>query len=485
VLDPADASAFRAIAHRALDDALDGLTSVPHKPAWQPVPDDVKAALAERVPVDASDLDEVYAEFRERIEPYENGNRHPRFFGWVHGNGTPSGMLAEMLAAGLNANLGGREHSAVYVERAVLAWSAEIFGFPVTASGILTSGTSLANLIAVVVARGNYLGGDVRRLGLQNRRLVAYASTAAHRSVPGAFDVVGLGSAALRRIRVGGDHRIDIGALRETIADDVRAGNEPFMVVASAGTVDTGAIDDLEALADLCAAENLWLHVDGAFGALAILSPAHRALLNGIERADSLAFDFHKWLHVPYDAGCVLFRDAAAHRSAFANPASYLTPSVSGTAAGQPWFADFGPELSRRFRALAIWFAFKEHGTRRLGEAIARNCHQAVLLARLIEQRDDVVLAAPVALNIVCFRFIEPLLAAAALDELNAAIVVDVQQRGIAVPSTTVIDGRCVIRINLTNHRTTDADLALTLEALVESGRRLARAATPELVLDA
>jgi glutamate/tyrosine decarboxylase-like PLP-dependent enzyme len=248
------------------------------------------------------------------------------------------------------------------------------------------------------------------------------------------------------------------------------------MVVATAGTVDVGAIDDLEALADLCAAEDLWLHVDGAFGALAILSPQHRPLLRGIERADSLAFDFHKWLHVPYDAGCVLIRDGALHRAAFAHPAPYLVPAPAGTAAGEPWFADYGPELSRRFRALAIWFAFKEHGTQRLGAAIERNCRQAARLARCIGNSDDLVLAAPVALNIVCLRFDDGAHRSDdALDALNAAIAVDVQQGGIAVASTTAIAGRTVIRLNLTNHRVTDADLDRTLDAIRESGRRLAR----------
>lgn len=474
MLDPSDMPAFRTLAHRALDDALDGFTNISAGPAWKPVPDCVKAELAEPVPCDPEPLADVYADFRSLIAPFENGNRHPRFFGWVHGNGTPSGMLAEMLAAAMNANVGGREHSAVYVERAVIAWSAQMFGFPPTASGILTSGTSLANLIAVLVARAGHMGEEVRSKGLRGRRLVAYTSAAAHRSVPNAFDVVGLGRSAIRLIATTVDHRIDVERLRAAIASDRQAGNEPFMIVATAGTVDVGAIDDLDALADLCAAERLWLHVDGAFGALAILSPQHRALLHGIERADSLAFDFHKWLHVPYDAGCVLVRDAAMHRATFASAAAYLMPAAGGTAAGEPWFADYGPELSRRFRALAIWFAFKEHGTRRLGAAIADNCRQAARLAGQIEGIAGVVLAAPVALNIVCFRFDDECSSATVLDALNEAIVSDVQQRGIAVPSATTVDGRRVIRINLTNHRVTDADLDVTLKDILATGRRLA-----------
>lgn len=475
MLDPTDPEAFRALAHRALDDALDGFARIAERPAWLPVPDAVKSALAGPLPVTPEPIDAVYDEFRRLIEPFENGNRHPRFLGWVHGNGTPSGMLAELLAAALNANTGGREHSAVYVERAVIAWSVELFGLPPTASGILTSGTSLANLIAVIVARRAELGEDVRERGLAGRPLTGYTSRAAHRSIGAAFDIAGLGSAALRRVSTDGAHRIDIDALRAAISADRSEGLEPFMVVATAGTVDTGAIDDLDGLAELCARERLWLHVDGAFGALAILSPEHRALLRGIERADSIAFDFHKWLHVPYDAGCVLIRDARLHRGAFAAAAAYLEPAAAGTAAGQPWFADYGPELSRRFRALAIWFAFKEHGTQRLGAAIAENCRQAARFAARVEATDGFVLAAPVALNIVCFRFDDGHMPAEVLDRINAAVAVDVQQRGIAVPSTTRLDGRCALRINLTNHRATDAELDTALDAIVASARNFAQ----------
>ncbi len=478
MLDPADPQAFRVLAHRVLDDALDDLEAVPAGPAWRAIPAAVKSALAGPVPTDPEPLADVYAEFRTLIAPFENGNRHPRFFGWVHGSGTASGMLAELLAASLNANAGGREHAAVYVERAVIAWSAEIFGWPADAGGILTSGTSLANLIAVLAARRQALGEGVRTDGLGGRPLTAYASTAVHRCVPAAFDIAGMGSAALRRVAAGADGRINVDAVRAVVAADRNGGLQPFMVVATAGTVDIGAVDDLAAVADLCAAEGLWFHVDGAFGGLAILSPEHRHLVRGIERADSLAFDFHKWLHVPYDAGCVLVRDAELHRATFAAAASYLTPAAAGTAAGEPWFADFGPELSRRFRALAVWFALKEHGTRRLGAAVARNCEQAARLAQRIVGESDVVLAAPVALNIVCLRFDDGVHSPQALDGINAAIVVDVQQSGIAVPSTTVLDGRTVIRLNLTNHRVSDADLDLTLDAIVATGRRLAPIAT-------
>ncbi len=474
MLDPSDWTSFRALAHRMLDDSLDTLEDGGERLAWRPVPRAVKAALDEPLPHDPAPLETVYDDFRAHIEPYSSGNRHARFLAWVQGNGTPSGMLADMLASTLNANCGGREHAAVYVERTVIGWCREIFGFPASTTGILTSGTSLANLIAVLAARRARLGPAVRSDGAGDRRLVAYTSRHAHACVASAFDICGLGERALRRIGVDTDYRIDIDELRATIARDRVAGVEPFAVIATAGSVDTGAIDDLDALADLCADQDLWLHVDGAFGTLAMLTPAYRPRLRGIERADSLAFDFHKWLHVPYDAACVLVRDGSIHRATFAHDAAYLSRATEGTAAGDPWFCDFGPELSRRFRALGVWFAFKEHGTHRLGATIERNCRQATMVADLIETTSELRLAAPVSLNIVCFRFEHGDASRETRDAMNAAIAVDLQVRGTAVVSTTRIDGRTALRMCIVNHRVEDDDLRAIIETIVQSGRRIA-----------
>jgi glutamate/tyrosine decarboxylase-like PLP-dependent enzyme len=324
------------------------------------------------------------------------------------------------------------------------------------------------------VARHHHAGCDLRAEGLAAvpARLVGYASSEAHSSVARAFELLGLGRNALRRVPVDADYRIDTAELARAIAADRRLGFRPFCVIGTAGTVNTGAIDDLAALADLAAAQGLWLHVDGAFGALAILSPRHRALLAGIERADSLAFDFHKWLHVQYDAGCVLVRRGDLHRDAFSFHAGYLERAARGLAGGAPWPCEFGPELSRGFRALKVWFTLKEHGTRKLGAAIADNCRQAVHLASRVLEEQHLQLMAPVALNIVCFRLRAPGLDQPALDRLNAEIVADLQESGIAAPSTARLPGGLAIRVNLTNHRTTDADLDLLLEAVIACGER-------------
>ena len=371
-LDPPDWNVLRAQGHRMLDDILDYVEHIRERPVWQPIPDSVRSHFRAAVPSAPTDLASVHDEFMRYVLPYSTGNVHPGFMGWVHGGGNAAGMLAEMLAAGLNANLGGRDHVPVEVERQIVQWMREIFGFPETATGLFVTGTSMANLIGVLVARTTALGDSVRSTGLRNgeKRLTAYASSAVHGCIMQAMDISGLGTEALRVIPTNIYHQIDTSALEDAIAADRDAGFTPFLVIGTAGTVDIGAIDDLATLASLAQREKLWFHVDGAFGALGILAKDIAVRLTGIERADSIALDFHKWAQVPYDAGFVLVRDGTLHRDTFASPASYLRRETRGLAAGSPWPCDFGPDLSRGFRALKTWFTLKVYGTDSIGEII-------------------------------------------------------------------------------------------------------------------
>lgn len=464
-LDPKDWTEFRALAHRMLDEAIDGIANVRARPVWQPIPDEVRAAVRTDVPREATSLADVYREFSEHVAPYATGNVHPGFMGWVHGGGTAVGMVAEMLAAGLNANLGGRDHMPIEVERQIVEWMRGLFGFPQGASGIFVMGTSMANLMAVLVARTSALGALVRQHGIGNdgALLTAYASKAAHGCISRAMDIAGFGTDALRKIDVDVDHRIDIAALRAQIAIDREVGFRPFLVTASAGTVDIGAIDDLRALADLCREEGIWFHVDGAFGALAILSPELAPLLEGIELADSIALDFHKWGQVPYDAGFLLVRDGERHRQAFAQPAAYLSREARGLAAGAVWPCDLGPDLSRGFRALKTWFTLKTFGTDRLGAVIARSCALARYLETRVVAEPRLELLAPVNLNIVCFRY-------RASDAVNREIVADVQESGIVAPSSTTLDGKFAIRAAIVNHRTAETDVDALVSAVLKFG---------------
>jgi glutamate/tyrosine decarboxylase-like PLP-dependent enzyme len=466
-LDPEDWQALRAQGHRMLDDMLDYLEHIRARPVWQPIPPEVRADFKQPLPQHPSELSDVHEIFMREVLPYAVGNAHPGFMGWVHGGGTPVGMLAEMLSAGLNANLGGREQMPVEVERQVVQWVRELFGFPATASGLFVTGTSIANLIAVWVARTKALGVAVRKTGMagSDLRLSAYTSAGAHGCITQAMDLAGVGIDALRIIPMTASFQMDLAALQRTIAADRAAGFTPFLIAGTAGSVDVGAIDDLTALAEMAEREGIWFHIDGAYGALAMLSPELAPRLRGIERADSIAFDFHKWGQVPYDAGFILVRDGALHHDTFAAPAAYLKRETRGMAAGSPWPCDFGPDLSRGFRALKAWFTIKVYGAEKIGETIANTCALAQYMQQRITALPQLELLAPVSLNIVCFRY-----RCADADRVNADIVVAMQESGIAAPSSTTINGCFAIRTAIVNHRTARENIDALLDKAIALG---------------
>lgn len=497
-LDPDDWDAFRKLAHRMVDDMVDHLNAVRERPVWQPLSPAARAAFEEPLPVEGAGEEAAYRGFLTHVLPFPTGNLHPRFWGWVKGAGTPLGMMAEMLAAAINPNTGGFEQAATHVERQVIRWLQQLLGFPKvpgtsqdtsakvpdtcasrnmpdTTTGLLTSGASMANVIALAVARHAGAGFDVRRHGLADApRLALYASRETHSSVTKAVELLGLGSDALRLAKTRKNGSVDVSALARAVDDDRRRGWRPFCLVGNAGTVNTGAVDDLTALADLAAEEGLWLHVDGAFGAWAAASPRLRPLVAGIERADSLAFDLHKWGSQPYEAGCVLVARGKEHLAAFTQPAAYLAALPGGLAApGSPNFANLGPELSRGFRALKVWMAFKAHGAAKLVRLVEQNVEQARHLAGLVEAHPRLALAAPVALNVVCFRYQRPGLGQAATNRLNRRLLVALQESGAAVVSSTQLHGRFCLRAALVNHRTRRADLERLVSEVVRWGDSL------------
>jgi glutamate/tyrosine decarboxylase-like PLP-dependent enzyme len=330
------------------------------------------------------------------------------------------------------------------------------------------TGTSLANLIAVLVARTKALGSDIRREGMaaKGSMLRAYTSAAAHACIGQAMDLSGLGTVALRRISTDANYCIDPKALREAITADRRAGLHPFLVVATVGTVDTGAIDDLEAISTVCREENVPFHVDGAYGALLAFSDKLKDRLAGIENAHSIAFDFHKWGQVPYDAGFILVRDGEQHREAFAAPAAYLRREARGLAGGAFWPCDYGPDLSRGFRALKTWFTLKTYGIEKLGKVIERTCALARYLELHVRASPYLELMTPVQLNIVCFRY----RTTQRSDEVNADIVAALHASGVSAPSTTIIDGKLAIRAAIVNHRTGMQDIDVLMDAVLRLG---------------
>ncbi len=464
-LDPMDWKPVRELAHRMLDDILNYVEGIRERPVWQPIPDSVRTQFQDALPTVPTDLATVHATFMRDILPYTVGNAHPGFMGWVHGGGNVAGMLAEMLAAGLNANLGGRDHVPIEVERQIVLWMRDLFGFPDSATGLFVTGSSMAILIGVLVARTKALGTAVRHKGVSDHRLVAYTSTASHGCIAQAMDLSGLGIDSLRLIPVNERQQIKIDALQRRITIDRSEGLIPFLLIGTAGAVDTGAIDDLAKLARIARREKLWFHVDGAFGALGMLAPDIAPRLAGIEHSDSIAVDFHKWLQVPYDAGFVLVRDGSLHRDTFASPAAYLRREMRGLAAGSPWPCDFGPDLSRSFRALKTWFTLKTYGTAALGAMISRTCEIARYLEYKIAASRQFELLAPVHLNIVCFSY-----RGEDTNRVNAAIVADLHESGIAAPSTTMIGQRLAIRAAIFNHRTQPRDVDAMLSAAAHSG---------------
>ena len=451
-----------------VDDSLEHLRTLGDRAPWQTMPGSTRETLsAEQLPREGQGDDATYAQFAEHVLPYTNGNRHPRFWGWIQGNGTPLGMMADMLAAGMNAHLAGLDQAPKLVELKVIGWLAELMGFPTDSSGVLMSGGTMANLVGLAVARHARAGFDLRADGLHGGPpLTVYASSEVHSWAQKSVELFGMGSASLRKAPVDASLRIDVGALESMIAADRASGSRPICVIGTAGTVNSGAIDDLNALADVCAREKLWFHVDGAFGALAALSPTLRPLVAGMERADSLAFDLHKWGYLPYEIACVLVKDRAAHEGTFSVTPSYLTDEGRGVIAGGLPFADRGIELTRGFKALKVWMSFKAHGVDAIAAVIEQNVAQARELAARLAKVPDVVLAAPVSLNIVCFRFAPSGLTDEAQDALNKEILLRVQETGTAIISGSKIDGRYVMRAACSNHRSTWADFEQLLTGL-------------------
>jgi glutamate/tyrosine decarboxylase-like PLP-dependent enzyme len=495
-LDPEDWAATRALGRRMTEDALGWLEGVRERPVWTPIPAPVREFLAREAaapPAGPTPPEALYEEYRRQILPHAMGNVHPRFWGWVIGTGSATGALAELLAATMNPNVGGGQQVPHELELVVLAWMKRLMGFPAEASGLLVSGGSMANLVGLTVARNAKAEIDVvtRGLAAAPRPMTLYASEQVHNSVTKGLALLGLGHDALRVVPVDAAWRIDRSALAARVAADRAAGMHPFCVVGTAGTVNTGAIDDLEAIADFCAAENLWFHCDGAFGAVPMLSPKLRPLVAGLARADSLAFDLHKWMHVPYEAGVALVRHPEAHHDSFRVPASYLTHATGGLAAAEVWLSEYGVQLSRGFRALKVWWLLREHGVDKYGRLVEQNCAQAAYLAALVDAEPELERMAPVELNIVCFRYrgapgplatpAAPSAPAddAALDRLNEALLVGLQEDGVAMPSSTELGGRFALRVCVTNHRSRREDFDLLVRETLARGRRLAATGVP------
>jgi len=476
-LDPRDWTGIRQLGHQMVDDMMDYLQHIREQPSWQKVPDETKQLLKRDVPHQPQDINSIYAEFKQHILPYTKGNIHPRFWAWVQGTGTPLGMLADMLASAMNPNVSIGEHAPMYVDKQVVDWCKQMMHYPAEASGILVSGGSMANITGLVVARNHQLG-NARQQGIANNsKPVMYCSAETHSCVVKAAEVMGIGTDGVRKIAVNDGYEMDIDALVKEIEKDIAEGHRPFCVVGNAGSVNTGAVDDLTALRGVCDKYKLWFHIDGAFGAFAKLLPAYKEKLKAIETADSVALDLHKWMYMPYEVGCALIKNADAHRAAFVSTPNYLLNHERGLAAGPDTIGNYGLELSRAFKALKVWMSIKEHGLEKYRALIQQNVDQAFYTGELVKQNPQLELLTPVAMNLVCYRFIGNNIPEKRLNALNKEILMRLQEQGIASPSSTVLHGKYAIRLAIVNHRSRNEDFETLIKETVRIGQDVLREA--------
>ena len=471
-----DLDAFRSAGHELVDAITDHLAALPQRPVWQPMPDELRAELLS-LPLgdEPISLDSLASSMANDVLPYAMGNGHPAFFGWVNPPPSLAGVLGSLAAAAMNPSVVSGDHADVHVERTAVRWLAELVGYPhPPGGGLLTSGGSAATIVCLAGARGRAAaaaGLDVRREGLTGGPpLLSYVPAEAHSCVRRAIELLGLGSESIRPVPLT-DGRLDHHALRAAIATDRAQGATPALLVGSAGTVNTGAIDPLDAMADVAAAEGLWFHVDGAYGAFGVLDPGIAARYRGIERADSLVLDPHKWLGVPVDAGCALVRRPDDLRAAFSVIPPYLrqdTGSEVGT------FAEHGPEQTRPFRALKTWATIAARGRRGIVDQVVRCNALARELAGLVDEQPELELAAAPETSIVAFRARPAGCGSDRLEAINRALPEVVQARGRAFVTGTVYAGRETVRACILHPGTTAADIATLAAEVLTVARELA-----------
>jgi glutamate/tyrosine decarboxylase-like PLP-dependent enzyme len=473
-LDPEE---LRRLGHRVADIVADQRASLLERPVFGKLGGGA-ALLDEPLPEEGLPLDAVLDLVRERILPFAFGNSHPRFFAFINATADPVGTAADTLASAMNSNCWGGDHAAIHVEAAVVGWIAAILGLPATAEGILTSGGSMANFTALATAR-RAVSPTVREDGFgRTPPFVVYVSDEVHNCVDKAVDLLGIGWKQMRKIPTDERFRMRVDLLRDAVAADRRAGLRPAIVVGNAGTVNTGAIDPLGEIADLCAREGLWFHADGAYGAMARISPRLAPLFDGLERADSVAADPHKWLYVPYEAGAALVREPGRMADAFRRPAPYLVHDPDSPVAGPVSFNERGPELSRSFKALKVWMGLKRHGRRGSAAAVEHDVAMARFLAEEVKSRPDFELMAEPTLSIVAFRY-RPKDGPAdeeGLARLNRGIVNRLVGSGAFFLAPTLLKGRTAMRSAIVNFRTTEDDLRALVDEAARWGQILNRA---------
>jgi aromatic-L-amino-acid/L-tryptophan decarboxylase len=474
-----DAETFYQLGMQAVEIATEYLEGIPVKPVYHPMtPSERQLLLYQQLPEYGRSPEALFDFFEQHILPHAMGNQHPRFAAWVNPAGAPIGMLAEFLAAVMNPSAAGGDHAAIYVEHCVIRWLMELIDFPIEGSaGILVGGGSVASLYCLAVARqwaAARAGWSMRTEGLQGHHapLVLYISEEGHSCLRKASHLLGLGEP--RIIPVDDRYRMDLQALREAVKADRQARRHPFCVVGSAGTVNTGAMDPLDELADFCEDQGLWFHVDGAYGAFGILDPNVSHLYTGLERADSVALDPHKWLATPIECSCAILRQGDLLRETFSLVPPYLRTEPDKGFGGMPWFSEFGFQQTRRFNALKLLWVIQQAGRTGLVAHVTRHNTLAQYMASLVEDVPNLELMAPVELSIVCFRYVPDSLREdqEQLDAMNKRIVEEVQAGGKAFVNGTVLHGRFVLRTCALHYALKGDDVVAMIEEVCKVGAK-------------
>ncbi len=472
-----DSPSARDLLREAADRAAAHLDAVAGRPVWTPMPASARDLLFDApLPETGRAAASLLTDVERDVMAWPMGNGHPAFFGWVNSAPHHAALAAHLLAGAVNPSSAGGDHADVPLERAAVRWLAELVGFPhEPGAGLLTSGASMATIVAVGAARYRALrraGWDVRERGLSGApELVAYATAEAHSCVRKAVELLGLGSRALRTVP---EHegRLDVRALAAMIAEDRAGGRLPFLAVGSAGTVNTGTVDPLREMAAVCGEPGgeIWLHVDGAYGAFGVLDPVIAARYAGMERADSLALDPHKWLQVPVGVGALLVADRENLRAAYSLVPPYLRDE-SGDPLG--WLSEYGIEQTRPFRALPVWALIASRGRTGVAADIAACTAAARHVAQLVEKEPDLELAAPVEVSIAAYRYAPAGVPEDLLDRINAALPAAIQARGAAFVTGSVYQGRAILRACVINPATEERHVRLLVDETLAAGAQL------------
>lgn len=490
---------FRKLGYQVIDMIADYYRTIRSIPVYPPrTSEEVASVFADELPKTGQDPESILKDWTEKILPNATHLGSPRYFGFVNGSGTMIATLAEALAASVNMNVGGWKASpaATEIERRTIAWIAELIGYPATCGGLFLSGGTMSDFAGLLTALRNTAGYDTTQEGLQTTkrtgRFTVYMSDhEGHVAIVRAVDMLNLGRAAVRRVPSHDDFTMDVAALEKMLDEDISRGDIPFCVVAQVGSINVGVVDSLEDIARVCKARNIWLHADGACGAVGAMLPEKRALFKGLELVDSVTLDPHKWLYIPYECGCLLVRDPEKLRRTFSLTAPYLHGALESRYTGM-YYLDYGPQMSRGFLALKVWMTLRHYGVEGYRTLLRQNIACAKHLDKLVRaSRDFEALHSP-ELFIYSFRFAPEAFRRAAgrdaemrkdvdiyLDRINQRIADEIQLSGVAFIMTTNIRGRTVLRLSICSHRTTPDDIDLVFQTLTDLGRRLLKEEQP------